>query len=76
KALIDPTLSFSDATDSPVGDASGQLLDHANPDEIGKSLEGGDSDEALINAYSYVSVRNGSLGSSLRGNSPIQDATG
>lgn len=68
--------SFSDATYITVGDASGQRLYHVNPDEIGKSMEGGDSDEALINAKSYVSVRKGSLGSSLRGKSPIQDATG
>ncbi|HFZ0357101.1 sensor histidine kinase [Klebsiella pneumoniae] len=76
KALIDPMRSFSDATYITVGDASGQRLYHVNPDEIGKSMEGGDSDEALINAKSYVSVRKGSLGSSLRGKSPIQDATG
>lgn len=76
KALIDPMRSFSDATYITVGDASGQRLYHVNPDEIGKSMEGGDSDEALINANSYVSVRKGSLGSSLRGKSPIQDATG
>jgi two-component system cit operon sensor histidine kinase CitA len=36
----------------------------------------GDSDEALFNAKSYVSVREGSLGSSLRGKSPVQDQTG
>ncbi|HHC3146101.1 TPA: ATP-binding protein [Klebsiella pneumoniae] len=76
KALIDPMRSFSDATYITVGDASGQRLYHVNPDEIGKSMEGGDSDEALINAKSYVSVRKGSLGSSLHGKSPIQDATG
>ena len=76
KALIDPMRSFSDATYITVGDASGQRLYHVNPDEIGKSMEGGDSDEALINAKSYGSVRKGSLGSSLRGKSPIQDATG
>ncbi|EIX9191953.1 citrate sensor histidine kinase CitA [Klebsiella pneumoniae] len=76
KALIDPMRSFSDATYITVGDASGQRLYHVNPDEIGKSMEGGDSDEALINAKSYVSVRKGSLGSSLRGKSPIQDETG
>ena len=76
KVLIDPMRSFSDATYITVGDDSGQRLYHVNPDEIGKSMEGGDSDEALINAKSYVSVRKGSLGSSLRGKSPIQDATG
>uniref|UniRef100_UPI0014617136 Fusion protein of Green fluorescent protein and Sensor histidine kinase CitA n=1 Tax=Klebsiella pneumoniae TaxID=573 RepID=UPI0014617136 len=76
KALIDPMRSFPDATYITVGDASGQRLYHVNPDEIGKSMVGGDSDEALINAKGYVSVRKGSLGSSLRGKSPILDATG
>ncbi|VDZ69677.1 Sensor kinase CitA, DpiB [Klebsiella aerogenes] len=76
KELIDPMRSFSDATYITVGDAQGRRLYHVNPDEIGKSMEGGDSDEALYNAKSYVSVRKGSLGSSLRGKSPIQDANG
>ena len=76
KALIDPMRSFSDATYITVGDEKGQRLYHVNPDEIGKYMEGGDSDEALFNAKSYVSVREGSLGSSLRGKSPVQDQTG
>lgn len=76
KALIDPMRSFSDATYITVGDAKGQRLYHVNPEEIGKYMEGGDSDEALYNAKSYVSVRKGSLGSSLRGKSPIEDSTG
>ncbi len=76
KALIDPMRSFSDATYITVGDEKGRRLYHVNPDEIGKYMEGGDSDEALFNAKSYVSVREGSLGSSLRGKSPVQDQTG
>lgn len=76
KALIDPMRSFSDATYITVGDEKGRRLYHVNPDEIGKYMEGGDSDDALFNAKSYVSVRQGSLGSSLRGKSPVQDQTG
>lgn len=76
KTLIDPMRSFSDATYITVGDAKGQRLYHVNPDKIGKYMEGGDSDDALYNAKSYVSVRKGSLGSSLRGKSPIQGSTG
>lgn len=76
KALIDPMRSFSDATYITVGNEKGQRLYHVNPNEIGKYMEGGDSDDALYNAKSYVSVRKGSLGSSLRGKSPIQDSTG
>lgn len=76
KALIEPMRSFSDATYITVGDAQGRRLYHVNPDEIGKSMEGGDSDDALYSAKSYVSTRQGSLGSSLRGKSPIQDRSG
>lgn len=59
KALIDPMRSFSDATYITVGNEKGQRLYHVNPDEIGKYMEGGDSDDALYNAKSYVSVRKG-----------------
>ncbi|MBF1962584.1 citrate sensor histidine kinase CitA [Enterobacter hormaechei] len=76
KALIDPMRSFSDATYITVGDEYGRRLYHVNPNEIGKYMEGGDSADALFKAQSYVSVRKGSLGSSLRGKSPIQDSTG
>lgn len=76
KALIDPMRTFSDATYITVGDEQGRRLYHINPNEIGKFMEGGDSDDALYNGKSYVSVRQGSLGSSLRGKSPIQDSTG
>lgn len=76
KALINPMHSFSDATYITVGDARGVRLYHVTPGEIGKYMEGGDSDDALLNAKSYVSVRQGSLGSSLRGKSPVQDETG
>ncbi|EMG9277616.1 TPA: citrate sensor histidine kinase CitA [Enterobacter cloacae] len=76
KALIDPMRSFSDATYITVGDERGRRLYHVNPNEIGKAMEGGDNDDALLNAKSYVSVRKGSLGSSLRGKSPIQDSKG
>lgn len=76
KALINPMHSFSDATYITVGDSHGVRLYHVTPGEIGKYMEGGDSDDALLNARSYVSVRQGSLGSSLRGKSPVQDETG
>lgn len=76
KQLINPMHSFSDATYITVGDAQGLRLFHVMPGEIGQYMEGGDNDDALINGKSYVSVRKGSLGSSLRGKSPIQDASG
>ncbi|MGB7800258.1 citrate sensor histidine kinase CitA [Buttiauxella sp.] len=76
KVLIDPMRSFSDAVYITVGDSQGRRLYHVNSSEIGKFMEGGDSQEALSQAKSYISVRKGSLGSSLRGKSPIQDSTG
>ncbi|MCE0826116.1 sensor histidine kinase [Buttiauxella sp. A2-C2_NF] len=76
KELIDPMRSFSDAVYITVGDSMGRRLYHVNSSEIGKFMEGGDSQEALAQAKSYISVRKGSLGTSLRGKSPIQDITG
>ncbi|WP_058912374.1 ATP-binding protein [Entomohabitans teleogrylli] len=76
KALIEPMRSFSDATYITVGDEFGRRLYHVEPEKIGNPMEGGDNEAALVKAQSYVSVRKGSLGSSLRGKSPIQDASG
>ena len=52
KALIDPMRSFSDATYITVGDAKGRRLYHVNPEEIGKSMEGGDSTGKVIGIVS------------------------
>ncbi len=76
KALIEPMRSFSDATYITIGDETGIRLYHVSPLEIGKPMEGGDNDRAFQRRESYVSLRQGSLGTSLRGKSPIQNSAG
>ncbi len=71
KALIDPMRSFRTRLTLPL--ATKRSAMDVSRMRIGKYMEGGDSDDTLYNAKSYVSVRKGSLGSSLRGKSPIQD---
>ncbi|WP_347548641.1 sensor histidine kinase [Pseudalkalibacillus hwajinpoensis] len=54
-----------------VGDKDGMRVAHPLPERIGKHMVGGDSQKALVDGESYVSKAEGSLGSSLRGKTPI-----
>ncbi|MGE6203951.1 ATP-binding protein [Guptibacillus hwajinpoensis] len=54
-----------------VGDKEGIRVAHPLLDRIGKHMVGGDSQQALLRGESYVSKAEGSLGSSLRGKTPI-----
>ena len=54
-----------------VGDKEGIRVAHPLPERIGKHMVGGDSQQALFDGESYVSKAEGSLGSSLRGKTPI-----
>ncbi|WP_371017667.1 ATP-binding protein [Pseudalkalibacillus sp. JSM 102089] len=56
-----------------VGDKDGIRVAHPLLDRIGKHMVGGDSQQALVEGKSYVSKAEGSLGSSLRGKTPIFD---
>ncbi len=56
-----------------VGDKDGIRVAHPVLDRIGKPMVGGDSQQALVGGESYVSKAEGSLGSSLRGKTPIFD---
>lgn len=57
-----------------IGDREGRRLTHPNPQNIGKIMDGGDNDQALVHGKSYTSRAVGSLGLSLRGKVPIFDA--
>ena len=57
-----------------IGDYQGRRYSHPNPDNIGKLMDGGDNDQALIYGKSYTSRAVGSLGLSLRGKVPVFDA--
>ena len=57
-----------------IGDRQGMRYSHPDPSKIGKTMVGGDNDQALKNGMTYTSKAVGSLGLSLRGKVPIVDA--
>lgn len=59
-----------------VGDTQGIRYSHPDPKKIGKKMVGGDNDRALQLGHSYTSKAIGSLGTSLRGKSPILSEQG
>ncbi|PLY01445.1 MAG: sensor histidine kinase [Desulfuromonas sp.] len=59
-----------------VGDSDGIRYSHPEPERIGRHFVGGDLDPALKEGKAYASEAVGTLGPSLRGIVPIQDANG
>lgn len=59
-----------------VGDTQGIRYSHPIPERIGKKMQGGDNDRALLQGISYISYAKGSLGNSVRGKTPVYDALG
>jgi two-component system CitB family sensor kinase len=59
-----------------IGDKEGVRYSHPIRERIGKKMQGGDNDKALIQGISYVSYAKGSLGNSVRGKTPIYDGIG
>jgi len=59
-----------------VGDKQGIRYSHPDLNKIGKKMVGGDNDSALKLGLSYTSKAIGSLGTSLRGKSPILSEQG
>ena len=59
-----------------IGDKYGERLSHPIPERIGKFMQGGDNNKALIDAKSYISRAVGSLGPSMRGKAPILNKSG
>lgn len=54
-----------------VGNEEGIRYSHTRPERIGEEMVGGDNHRALVDGEYYISKADGSLGSSLRGKSPI-----
>jgi len=54
-----------------VGNSNEIRYSHSHEDRIGKQMVGDDNERALLHGESYVSKREGSLGLSIRGKSPI-----
>ncbi|CAG9622767.1 ATP-binding protein [Sutcliffiella rhizosphaerae] len=59
-----------------IGDREEIRYTHPQPEKIGQTMVGGDNEDALIHGKSYVSLAEGSLGSSVRGKTPIFDENG
>ncbi|MFU0790273.1 MAG: sensor histidine kinase [Virgibacillus proomii] len=59
-----------------VGNKKGIRYSHPHPERIGKQMVGGDNVRALKKGESYISKREGSLGLSIRGKTPIRNQDG
>lgn len=71
QVIVDNILKDSDARFIVIGDHQTVRLTHPNPAKIGFPMLKGDSDRALYQKESYVSVATGSLGRSMRGKAPV-----
>ncbi|HEY0211346.1 sensor histidine kinase [Acerihabitans sp.] len=71
--LMDSLAQRSDASYIVIGDQQGMHLYHSRyPEQVGKSMIGGDNSEVLA-GKNIISIRKGGLGISLRSKSPIFD---
>lgn len=68
--------SLTDAKFIVVGDKHGIRLAHPSSHKIGLPMKGGDNEKALKQGLHYVAIRQGSLGWSVRGKSPIETKQG
>ncbi|WP_309545310.1 sensor histidine kinase [Virgibacillus dokdonensis] len=59
-----------------IGNKEGIRYAHPDQEKIGKPMVGGDNARALEEGESYISKREGSLGLSIRGKTPIRDKDG
>jgi two-component system CitB family sensor kinase len=66
----------TDAEFIVVGNEHGVRYSHPIPERIGKEMVGGDNKRALLYGETYTSKAVGTLGPSLRGKTPIRDASG
>src|SRR5476649_1029153 len=72
--LMDGLTQRSDASYIVIGDREGIHLYHSRyPEQVGKSMVGGDNSEVLA-GKTIISIRKGGLGISLRSKAPIVDA--
>lgn len=59
-----------------VGNAQTVRYSHPVPERIGQRMVGGDNEQALVGGESYVSEATGTLGTAMRGKTPVRDAQG
>lgn len=59
-----------------VGNAESIRYSHPVPERIGQHMVGGDNEQALRYGASYISEATGSLGTAMRGKTPVRDPDG
>ncbi|MGS2742654.1 ATP-binding protein [Halomonas sp. LS-001] len=59
-----------------VGNTQTVRYSHPIAERIGQRMVGGDNEQALVHGQSYVSEATGTLGTAMRGKTPIRDAQG
>ncbi|MGY4876922.1 ATP-binding protein [Vreelandella aquamarina] len=59
-----------------VGNTQTVRYSHPVSERIGQRMVGGDNEQALVHGQSYVSEATGTLGTAMRGKTPIRDAQG
>lgn len=59
-----------------VGNTQGIRYSHPVPERLGQPMVGGDNGPALLQGESYISEATGTLGTAMRGKTPIWDAQG
>lgn len=74
--IVERIRFVTDAEFIVVGNLQGVRYSHPIPERIGKEMVGGDNKRALVYGETYTSKAVGSLGPSLRGKTPIRDASG
>lgn len=76
RMIAERLMRDSDASFIVIGDQNGIRLFHPVDDRIGRAMQGGDNDGALLRGESYTSLREGFLGYGVRGKAPIKNASG
>lgn len=74
--IVQPVQKSIGAEFIVVGNKEGIRYSHPHPERIGKQMVGGDNVRALEKGESYISKREGSLGLSIRGKTPIRNHDG
>lgn len=74
--LIGAIQKRADAEYIVVGDENGIRLTHPDQEKIGMPMVGGDNEQALVYGNSYISLADGSLGTAVRGKTPVFNEEG
>ncbi len=76
RVLIERIRESAGAEYIVIGDEDGIRIAHPDETELGLPMVGGDNDGALVYGESYISLAEGSLGTAVRGKTPVLDDNG